>query len=521
MLLSVPWTKTCGERIAMDIKIDREIKIPVYLQIASSIKQQIMTGSVNSDTILPSERALAKMLSIHRNTVARAYGELKGQGLIESYQGIGYRVCASAASEEGMTKNCIAQTGFADARKEHRRGDKRVNWLDQIKDEYLDMTVTFDEMFQRFSRPEKISLGSGIAATGIYDREKLSKRISKIVSEEGKKQYFYTPYQGDEDLRRQIVSYLSTKGIKATTRQIQILTETNQALDFLITLLVKPGDAVITEEPVSPDTYRAIGLAGGKLITVPMGEDGIETAYLEEIIQRQKPRLICLNSSFHDPTGQVLSVEKRKEILKLSEKYRLPVIEYDEASELHYDIPSISPMKVFDRLENVVYIYSFSLTFVPGLSLAFIVANADLIRRLSYLVSVRLVAMDWMTQRLLAEFLEEGVYYRKLSDYRKEYKKKRDIVCGKLEEMKELGVSYLKPKGGIYVWCRLPDGVDSKELDSRAYSSGISILPGYVFYPSKNGGREYIRINFSYETPERLSKGMDILKASIEECMKG
>ena len=178
-------------------------------------------------------------------------------------------------------------------------------------------------------------------------------------------------------------------------------------------------------------------------------------------------------------------------------------------------------MKVFDRLENVVYIYSFSLTFVPGLSLAFIVANADLIRRLSYLVSVRLVAMDWMTQRLLAEFLEEGVYYRKLSDYRKEYKKKRDIVCGKLEEMKELGVSYLKPKGGIYVWCRLPDGVDSKELDSRAYSSGISILPGYVFYPSKNGGREYIRINFSYETPERLSKGMDILKASIEECMKG
>ena len=246
----------------------------------------------------------------------------------------------------------------------------------------------------------------------------------------------------------------------------------------------------------------------------------MECGYLEETIQKWKPRLICLNSSFHDPTGQVLSVEKRREILRMSEKYRLPVIEYDEASELHYDIPSISPMKVFDRLENVVYIYSFSLTFVPGLSLAFIVANADLIRRLSYLVSVRLVAMDWVTQRLLAEFLEEGVYYRKLSDYRTEYKKKRDIVCAKLDEMKPLGIRYSKPKGGIYVWCRLPGGVDSKELNSRAYSNGISILPGYVFYPSKNGGREYIRINFSYETPERIADGMEILRKSIEECMK-
>ena len=226
-------------------------------------------------------------------------------------------------------------------------------------------------------------------------------------------------------MRRQVVSYLSTKGIKATTSQIQILTETNQALDFLITLLVKPGDAVITEEPVSPDTYRAIGLAGGKLITLPVDNDGMECQYLEQTIQKWNPRLLCLNSSFHDPTGQLLSVQRRKEILRLSEKYRLPVIEYDEASELYYDVPSISPMKVFDRLENVVYIYSFSLTFVPGLSLAFIVANSDLIRRLSYLVSVRLVAMDWMTQRLLADYLEEGIYYRKLSEYRSEYKKKR------------------------------------------------------------------------------------------------
>ena len=179
------------------------------------------------------------MLGVHRNTVAKAYSELKGQGLIESYPGVGYRVYDSR-QEAGM--DLVA------AGSQRRRG-KKVNWLDQIKPEYLDMTVTFDELFQRFSQPDKISTRQRHRRHhGLYDREKLSRRIADIVSHEGKKQYFYSPYQGDEDLRRQVASYLSTKGIKATTRQIQILTETNQALDFLITLLVKPGDVVITEE---------------------------------------------------------------------------------------------------------------------------------------------------------------------------------------------------------------------------------------------------------------------------------
>ena len=249
----------------MDIRIDKRLKTPVYLQIVSAIKQEIAAGAVTQERILPSERVLAKMLGVHRNTVAKAYSELKGQGLIESYPGVGYRVYDSRQE--------IGQGPAAAGRQS--RQSKKVNWLDQIKPEYLDMTVTFDELFQRFSQPDKISLGSGIAATGLYDREKLSRRIADIVSHEGKKQYFYSPYQGDEDLRRQVASYLSTKGIKATTRQIQILTETNQALDFLITLLVKPGDVVITEEPVSPDTYRAIGLAGARLVTLPVDEDGM------------------------------------------------------------------------------------------------------------------------------------------------------------------------------------------------------------------------------------------------------
>ena len=85
--------------------------------------------------------------------------------------------------------------------------------------------------------------------------------------------------------------------------------------------------------------------------------------------------------------------------------------------------------------------------------------------------------------------------------------------------MRGLGVEYEKPKGGIYVWCRLPEGVDSKEFNARAYSNGISVLPGYVFYPARNGGRDRVRLNFSYETPKRLEDGMEIFRRSLMECL--
>ena len=116
----------------MDIRIDKRLKTPVYLQIVSAIKQEIAAGAVTQERILPSERVLAKMLGVHRNTVAKAYSELKGQGLIESYPGVGYRVYDSR-QEAGM--DLVA------AGSQRRRG-KKVNWLDQIKPEYLDMTVT-------------------------------------------------------------------------------------------------------------------------------------------------------------------------------------------------------------------------------------------------------------------------------------------------------------------------------------------------------------------------------------------
>ena len=494
----------------MNIKINQDLKIPIYRQIADQMRRMIFSGELAVGSTLPSERANAKILGVHRNTIVKAYGELKAEELIESKQGVGYIVT--------MPRQYYPRAEKAKGEKEKSKGKraKKVNWQSEINEKYLDMEVTFDDLFQRFWDREKISMGSGLACPGIYDKKKLAEDISAMVSEEAKTQYFYSPYKGDKVLRQQLVSFLSTKGIKATPGQIQILSETNQALDFLVTLLVKPGDTVIMEEAVSPDAYRAMELAGAHIATIPLDEEGIDCDTLCRMVIKKKPRLIYVNSGFKDPTGAILPLERRKKIVEISNEYRIPVIEEDATSELAYEGMKLPPIKAFDRTGNVIYIYSFSFSFVPGLSLAFVVADRKIIESLSYLVSVRMMSVDWTSQKLLAKYLSDGSYYSILEAFRENYARKQEILCRGLDEMKELGISYRRPGGGVYIWCSLPRGLDSKEFANAAYKRGLALIPGYVFFPNKNGGREHIRINYSFETEERIEKGIEILRETLE-----
>ena len=296
-----------------------------------------------------------------------------------------------------------------------------------------------------------------------------------------------------------------------------MVTETNQAIDFIANLLINPGDAVILPEPVSPDTYRTLMLSEARIYTVPVNDHGMDIRALGHLMETVRPKAVFIDSSFHDPTATCIDNEGRNEIIALSNKFRIPVVEIDAASELVYEGERIMPIKALDTMNNVIYVYSFSLTFTPGLSLAFIVADKEVIRSLSYIVSVRFVATDWMTQKLMARYLEDGTYYRNIEVFIKNYREKRDLVAGYLDGLSDCGVSYMKPRGGVYIWCRLPEGTDCKEFVKEAYARDLLLIPGYIFYPFKNGGRDYVRINYSFEHPDKIEEGMKIFCEMIRE----
>ncbi len=486
----------------MIIPINKADKTPYYLQISLAMKKKILKGELLDGFPLPSEREMAKLIGVHRNTVTKAYNELKAEGLVGSVHGVGYRVQYSITGSNLEENRTMVQKSSK---------QKGVHWESLIKEEYLNLESAFDDLYSKSYDTDSISFAGGISSPSIYLKKDISTSIHQMLSHSKGLSYFHTPYAGDLTLRKHLASFLHEKGMTVDAAAIQVFSEMNQALDFLITLMLKPGDTVITEEPLSPDVYRTIKLAGGKIVSVPMDDEGMLCDHLGPLIEKHHPRFIYVNSSFQDPTGTCLSLARRKQLLALSYQYRIPLIEEDAASDLCYSGPNIPRLKAMDRGNNVIYIFSFSLTFVPGVSIAFVAGPKTLIDSLANLVSVRLVSLDWLSQKLLAQSFETHLYYNKLMVFQEEYRKKLDRMCGYLDRMKSRGVSYRKPDGGVYVWCKMPEDMNMKKFFNDIEQEGVSFVPGNVFYPDKHRGSPYIRLNFSYPTPEQIDRGMKVI----------
>ena len=492
----------------MKIEINRKDKTPVYIQIAGQIKSMLHTGEITDGYVLPSERVLAAELGVHRNTVTRAYGELKGEGLLDSSQGSCYRVRFRGGRGVG------ASDGTGEPDKEGAEPDRRkaVSWEAVMRREYDDFISDFDDLYSQSFNPGFISFAGGVAAREPYPPEEIADVFEELVRSSGDKAYFYVPYQGDPELIKEIVKYMASIGIRTRSSNIQIFSENNQALDFILQLMLEPGDGVIVDEVMASDVYRTIELAGGKLITVPADEEGMICDNLDKVIETSRPKFIYVDSSFNNPTGVMLSLERRRKLLELSYKYRIPIIEDDESSEIYYSERPLPSIKSMDHGDNVIYMYSFSLDMVPGIGVSFVVADRKIIRQFSNMVSLRIVNPDWAGQMVMLQYMKSGVFAERLADFRTICKGKRDLMCSRLAELAEkYGLKYNVPDGGVYLWVRLPEGMDSRRLLRRAQKRGLTFMPGYVFFPKKNMGARYLRLNFSYPTEDEIERGMDIL----------
>ncbi len=483
----------------MDIIINHHTQTPIYLQIVNQLKEMIIKGEITDGFILPSERTMARLLKVHRNTIIRAYTELKTEDFLASVQGKGYRVSYQNGTAEEGNQNDV------------------ISWPSLIKDEYLDLKITFDDLFTKSYTSNNISFAGGIASTEEYGKEDLALILNDMISSDTTEAYSYTPYQGNLQLRQNIARFIQNKGIQGKAGEIQIVSETNQALDYLAALLIKSGDVVITEEPVSPDVYRTFALAGGKVVTVPIDEEGILCDSLEPLILKYNPKFIYVNPDFQNPTGTVMSLKRRKALLSLSHKYKLPIIEEDAASEIRFEGVRIPSLKALDKGNNVIFIYSFALTFAPGIRMAFILADKILIKSLSYIVSIRLISLDSISQKLLSSYIEKGIYQKNLRMICKDYMEKRDLMCDCLQEASALGLKFHKPIGGVYLWCRLAPEIDARRLYIIAVEKGISFIPGNIFYLKGSKGDNYIRLNFSYPSKLQIERGIQILTEAIRE----
>lgn len=488
---------------AMNLEIERESPVPIYLQIKSQVKGQILSGELLDGSPMPSERMLAEQLGIHRNTVTRAYGELKAEGLLQSSQGKGYR--ASVRSH----KNTIAAL-------------RPVNWGALTQNSYADTESSFVLQFAKSFDDGIISFAGGIAAREPYPSEETARIIEKILRTNREKAYFFASIQGDEDLRRNLVKFVSRKGIKADSSNIQVFSDNNQALHFILSMFLHPGDSVIVDELSSPDVPRSVELAGGHVVRVPSDDEGMVCATMAGIIEEEAPAFIYVEAGYSNPTGTALSTARKKELLDLSYRYGIPIIEADETSELFLDGAPLPTIKSMDTGDNVIYLHSFALSMIPGIGVSFVVANQGMINNLCNMTMLHIVNSDWAAQMVTVEHLASGKLYERLAEFRAIYREKRDLMCARLDELAErYPLGYVKPDGGVYIWVELPRRVSAKSLLAKARRRGVTFMTGESFFEEPSRGRSHIRLNYSYPSLDEIDRGMEALGLALGEALEG
>ena len=486
----------------MDIKINRNSETPIFLQIKGRIKNLIAAGELVSGYKMPPERRLAEELGVHRNTVVKAYSELISEGYLT----------ASRKTPKGyFVRKPDGDASFG----------KRFFPLEKM------ILYSFNEKEKMFLDVFSQSTGSRYLSFGgiLMDKRTMPlKGMEEIMQTMLQSVQSEEPEQGELDetdrMKKNICRVLSRENMYVNPRNIQLVSETNQALDYLINLYLKEGDWVIAEEPILPDNSALIRNKGIRLATVPMEEDGMDLKTLEVLMKKHKPKFIYTLPNFHNPTGITMSLEKRVQLLEIAQRYGVPIIEEDSQRVFRYTENRIPSLYSLDKYKSVVYIDSFTLSFPYGIKTGYVVGPSDLVETLGRCIVVDETFVSNMGHLMLNEYIERGLWEEHADDLADCYGRRQAVLCRELDKIRSLGISYRKPQGGLTLWCDLDEDINEKKLYQLALARGLLIMPGFLFYPFGYGGAGHVRLSFSKTSEEEIVRGTAILADALRACRK-
>ena len=486
----------------MRISIDRDSSAPIYKQIEGKIRNKILNNEIAYGTRLPSERYLASVLDVHRNTVIKAYKCLVDQELVScTLPGRkGYFVIFDSLAEaEGRTGAAKRQAVFR-YRGEPRRYERLFDTI---------YNISFDERW--------ISFGGHILPASLIQLDEIKEVLAKVVDQYGVEVFTYCSSKGMPQLRKQLSLSLGEEGIKATPGEIVIINETFQGLEYVVKLLAEKNDYVVTESPVMPVVVRIFAMQGVNVRTVPLEEDGANLTQLENLIRKYQPRFFHTMPDYHAITGARMSLKKRYSLLKLAHQYNLPLIEEKWYSGINFTEEVIPSLYALDERKLVITIDNAINFFYTGARICYLLAPIETAKLIGKNISNAQVHLQSLEQAMFTEYLQEGYHICQQERVCRFYKEKCQKMDQLLQPLKKLGVSWNKPLGGMGFWCRLPCGVNDMRLYEALKERKVLICPGKVFDPYGTEAGNFIRLSFSNVSDEKMKEGTKILYEELDK----
>lgn len=377
------------------------------------------------------------------------------------------------------------------------------------------------ELLKLTEQPDIISFAGGLPAPELFPMEAFQAACDRVLTRHGRRALQYSTTEGYGPLREFIVQKMGKYGIKAAPENVLITSGSQQALDLLGKLLINPGDKILTERPTYLGALQAWRAYQAEFVSVPVDDDGLQTDLLEEALC-SGPKFMYILPNFQNPGGVTLSMERRQALIELADRYGIPIIEDDPYGELRFEGEHLPPLVVQDahRLNgrssingngffhgNVIYLSTFSKTLAPGLRLGWIVAPEEVIQHcvmakqgmdLHTSTFVQMVAYEVVQN----DFLKEHVHH-----IRDVYRERRDVMLTALGHYFPPGITWTRPQGGLFLWVKLPESLDSIAILEKAIENKVAFVPGAAFYTG-GGGHNTMRLNFSNAQPEQIKTGI-------------
>jgi len=381
------------------------------------------------------------------------------------------------------------------------------------------------ELLKLTQRPDIISLAGGMPAPELFPLHEIEEACHHVIREDGPQAMQYGATEGYGPLKEYLADAMHKYGVPAVPGNVLLTNGSQQALDLIGKLFIETGDYVMTGRPTYLGAIQAWNAYGACYHTVNLDDDGmvvdeIEHAYNKVLADFGKaPKFIYVLPNFHNPAGTTMPLQRRQQLAEVATKLDLIVVEDDPYGQLRYEGEDILPICTLIP-ERTIYLGTFSKTMTPGLRLGWIVCPEVLMQRFVQAKQGCDLHTGTFVQYVASDICQRGLLKPHIKRLREEYKKRRDTMLDALTEFWPAGCSWTRPQGGLFLWARVPESIDTKIfLDEVAIKEKVAYVPGVSFYPNQDGGHNAMRLNFSFSSPDLIVEGIRRLGTALKKTL--
>ncbi|GAB6110078.1 MocR-like pyridoxine biosynthesis transcription factor PdxR [Fusibacter bizertensis] len=482
----------------MEIKIDlhRNNTVSLSKQIYQSIADRISSGLLAKGARLPSVRSLSKTLNVSMVTVSKAYAMLADDHIISTIQG----------------KGTYVQSDKLTNRKDHDTDLTSFNWQLYIPDHLPRAQFWWQNI--SLAATSQLWLSASSVHPSLLPEHLISKHISSFILKTPGILSEYGPVQGDLEFRSAVADYLISNGISISKNEIIITNGSQQAINLVARTFIGAGDIVVMEAPTYTAAIDVFRWQGATILSVPVDKDGMRIDLLLRLCNTYSPKLIYTIPTYHNPTGTVMSMQRRKELIEIAKEFNCLIVEDDPWREISFEKNPLPPLKSMDTDGHIIYIKGFSKFLSPGCRIGTLAASGTILNRLIAAKSNSDLGSPLLTQKALLPFVQWDFMKKHLKNMNHILYNRRNLILKLLKKYMPATVEWNSPMGGPNIWLTLPSWLSAESLVFEAQNDNIAFLTGSTCYSSEPEFN-HIRLSFSSLDQEQLENGIITLSKIV------